>query len=140
ANLSYFAFTATPKAKTLESFGTLDGDRYRPFHTYSMRQAIEEGFILDPLRNYVTYKTFYRLVNENPSHRGVPESKAKAMLARFALTHPSTVVQQAQVIVEHFVEHTRGLLGGRAKAMVVTDSRKSAVAMARALKRHLADI
>ncbi|WP_306356282.1 MULTISPECIES: type I restriction endonuclease subunit R [unclassified Nocardia] len=140
ANLSYFAFTATPKAKTLESFGTLDGDRYRPFHTYSMRQAIEEGFILDPLRNYVTYKTFYRLVNENPSDREVPESKAKTMLARFALTHPSTVVQQAQVIVEHFVEHTRELLGGRAKAMVVTDSRKSAVAMARAIKRHLADI
>ncbi|RBO92472.1 type I restriction endonuclease subunit R [Nocardia puris] len=139
ANLSYFAFTATPKAKTLEAFGTLDGDKYKPFHTYSMRQAIDEGFIVDPLRNYVTYKTFYRLVNENPSDFEVPESKAKTLLARFAFTHPSTVVQQAQVIVEHFITHTRPRLGGRAKAMVVTDSRKSAVAMARAIKKHLAD-
>lgn len=136
-NLSYFAFTATPKAKTLEAFGTLEGDRYQPFHTYSMRQAIEEGFILDPLRNYTTYKTFYRLVNENPDDREVPESKAKTLLARFAATHPSTVHQQAQVIVEHFITHTRPRLGGRAKAMVVTDSRKSAVAMARAIREHL---
>lgn len=136
-NLSYFAFTATPKAKTLEAFGTLEGDRYQPFHTYSMRQAIEEGFILDPLRNYTTYKTFYRLVNENPDDREVPESKARTLLARFAATHPSTVHQQAQVIVEHFVTHTRPRLGGRAKAMVVTDSRKSAVAMARAIREHL---
>lgn len=136
-NLSYFAFTATPKAKTLEAFGTLGGDHYRPFHTYSMRQAIEEGFILDPLRNYTTYKTFYRLVNENPDDREVPESKAKTLLARFAATHPSTVHQQAQVIVEHFITHTRPRLGGRAKAMVVTDSRKSAVAMTRAIREYL---
>ncbi|MET8648918.1 type I restriction endonuclease subunit R [Nocardia aurea] len=136
-NLSYFAFTATPKAKTLEAFGTRVGDVYRPFHTYSMRQAIEEGFILDPLRNYTTYKTFYRLVNENPDDREVPESKAKTLLARFATTHPSTVSQQAQVIVEHFVTHTRTRMGGRAKAMVVTDSRRSAVAMTRAIREHL---
>ncbi|MGO4649126.1 type I restriction endonuclease subunit R [Nocardia sp. 2YAB30] len=136
-NLSYFAFTATPKAKTLEAFGTVVGGKYQPFHTYSMRQAIEEGFILDPLRNYTTYKTFYRLVNENPDDREVPDAKAKSLLARFAVTHPSTVHQQAQVIVEHFVAHTRGRLGGRAKAMVVTDSRKSAVAMTRAIRDHL---
>ncbi|WP_410876378.1 type I restriction endonuclease subunit R [Nocardia sp. A7] len=136
-NLSYFAFTATPKAKTLEAFGTLVGDKYQPFHTYSMRQAIEEGFILDPLRNYTTYKTFYRLVNENPDDRELPEAKAKSLLARFAVTHPSTVHQQAQVVVEHFIAHTRGRLGGRAKAMVVTDSRKSAVAMTRAIRDHL---
>ncbi|WP_174185017.1 type I restriction endonuclease subunit R [Nocardia barduliensis] len=138
-NMSYFAFTATPKAKTLEAFGTLVGDKYQPFHTYSMRQAIEEGFILDPLRNYVTYKTFYKLVNENPTDYEVPESKAKTLLARFAFTHPSTVAQQAQVVVEHFVVHTRPRLQGRAKAMVVTDSRKSAVAMCRAIRRHLED-
>ncbi|WP_280459140.1 type I restriction endonuclease subunit R [Nocardia carnea] len=136
-NLSYFAFTATPKAKTLEAFGTREGDRYVPFHTYSMRQAIEEGFILDPLRNYVTYKTYWRLVNENPDDREVPESKARGLLARFAVTHPATVKQQAEVITEHFVGHTRPLLGGRAKAMVVTDSRRSAVAMARAIREHL---
>ncbi|MGW5440230.1 type I restriction endonuclease subunit R [Nocardia asteroides] len=136
-NMSYFAFTATPKAKTLEAFGTLVGQTYQPFHTYSMRQAIEEGFILDPLRNYSTYKTFYRLVNENPTDREVPEAKAKSLLARFAVTHPSAVEQQAQVIVEHFITHSRGRLGGRAKAMVVTDSRKSAVAMTRAIREHL---
>lgn len=116
ANLSYFAFTATPKAKTLELFGTedtVDGKAvYRPFHTYSMRQAIEEGFILDPLRNYVTYNTYWKLVNSNRDEREVDPSKANSLLARFALTHESTVSQHAQVIVEHFVAHSRGRLGG----------------------------
>ncbi|MFI6358232.1 type I restriction endonuclease subunit R [Streptomyces sp. NPDC050743] len=143
ANLSYFAFTATPKAKTLELFGTedvVDGKvTYRPFHMYSMRQAIEEGFILDPLRNYVTYNTYWKLVNENPDEREVDPSKANTLLARFALTHDSTVAQHAQVIVEHFVAHTRGRLGGRAKAMVVTPTRQSAVQMARAIKSYIRD-
>src|SRR5690606_35830362 len=75
ANISYFAFTATPKAKTLELFGTpavVDGKlKYKPFHTYAMRQAIEESFILDPLRNYVTYDTYWKLVNKNPDDREV---------------------------------------------------------------------
>ncbi|MGW1138918.1 type I restriction endonuclease subunit R, partial [Streptomyces zhihengii] len=144
ANLSYFAFTATPKSKTLELFGTpgeiVDGKAtYRPFHTYSMRQAIEEGFILDPLRNYVTYNTYWKLVNENPDEREVDPSKANTLLARFALTHDSTVAQHAQIVVEHFVTHTHGRLGGRAKAMVVTASRKSAVQMARAIRSYIAD-
>ncbi|MCO5967502.1 type I restriction endonuclease subunit R [Actinoallomurus soli] len=143
-NLSYFAFTATPKARTLELFGTLetvDGEpTYVPFHTYSMRQAIEEGFILDPLRNYVTYKTYWKLVNENPDEREVDPSKANPWLARFALTHESTVAQQAKVIVEHFRAHTLGRLGGRAKAMVVTASRLSAVQMSRAIKQHIDDM
>jgi type I restriction enzyme R subunit len=143
ANLSYFAFTATPKAKTLELFGTRDtkaGEtKYRPFHTYSMRQAIEEGFILDPLRNYVTYNTYWRLVNQNPDEKEVEPSKANGLLARYALTHDSTVAQHAQVIVEHFVTHTRGRLGGRAKSMVVTASRQSAVQMARAIKSYIKD-
>ncbi|GAB3109971.1 DEAD/DEAH box helicase family protein [Streptomyces calidiresistens] len=143
ANLSYFAFTATPKAKTLELFGTptrVDGETtYIPFHTYSMRQAIEEGFILDPLRNYVTYNTYWKLVNRNPDEKEVEPSKANPLLARYALTHDSTVVQHAQVIVEHFVSHTRGRLGGRAKAMVVTASRHSAVQMARKIKEYIKD-
>ncbi|MFF2774571.1 type I restriction endonuclease subunit R [Streptomyces sp. NPDC058052] len=143
SNLSYFSFTATPKAKTLELFGTLEdvgGEAtYRPFHTYSMRQAIEEGFILDPLRNYVTYNTYWKLVNQNPDEREVDPSKANGLLARYALTHESTVAQHAQVIVEHFVSHTRGRLGGRAKSMVVTASRQSAVEMARALKSYIKD-
>ncbi len=143
ANLSYFAFTATPKAKTLELFGTperIDGKTtYRPFHTYSMRQAIEESFILDPLRNYVTYNTYWKLVNKNPDEKEVDPSKANPLLARHALTHDSTVSQHAQVIVEHFVSHTRGRLGGRAKAMVVTASRQSAAQMARAIKSYIKD-
>ncbi|MET7315339.1 type I restriction endonuclease [Streptomyces thermoviolaceus] len=143
ANLSYFAFTATPKAKTLELFGTECTENgktvYRPFHTYSMRQAIEEGFILDPLRNYVTYKTYWKLVNQNPDEKEVDPSRANSLLARFALTHEHTVSQHAQVIVEHFVTHTRGRLGGRAKAMVVTASRLSAVQMARAIRSYIKD-
>lgn len=143
ANLSYFAFTATPKAKTLELFGTpetIDGKlTYRPFHTYSMRQAIDEGFILDPLRNYVTYNTYWKLVNENPDEREVDPKKATSLLARFAVTHESTVSQHAQVITEHFIAHSRGRLGGRAKAMVVTASRNSAVQMARAIKQYIGD-
>lgn len=142
-NLSYFAFTATPKAKTLELFGTEATENgkqiYRPFHTYSMRQAIEEGFILDPLRTYVTYATYWKLVNKNPDEKEVDPKKANPLLARFALTHPDTVSQHAQVIVEHFVTHTRARLGGRAKAMVVTASRRSAVQMARAIKSYLHD-
>ena len=144
ANLSYFAFTATPKAKTLELFGTehtVDGKAvYRPFHTYSMRQAIEEGFILDPLRNYVTYNTYWKLVNQNPDEREVDPAKANGLLARYALTHEHTVSQHAQVIVEHFLAHSRGRLGGRAKSMVVTASRESAAHMARAIKSYIKDL
>ncbi|MEV5829161.1 DEAD/DEAH box helicase family protein [Spirillospora sp. NPDC052242] len=144
SNLSYFAFTATPKSKTLELFGTMDTvdgkPTYRPFHTYSMRQAIEEGFILDPLRTYVTYGTYWKLVNKNPDEREVDPSKANTLLARYAVTHPSTVAQQAKVIVEHFRAHTHGRLGGRAKAMVVTASRQSAVQMSRAIKQHVKDM
>ncbi|MEN8649072.1 type I restriction endonuclease [Streptomyces sp. 21So2-11] len=143
ANLSYFAFTATPKSKTLELFGTLaqvDGKAtYRPFHTYSMRQAIEEGFILDPLKNYVTYNTYWKLVNKDPDDHEVDPSKANALLARYALTHESTAAQHAQVIVEHFKAHTSGRLGGRAKAMVVTASRHSAVQMARSIMQYIGD-
>ncbi|MEV0317871.1 type I restriction endonuclease subunit R [Streptomyces sp. NPDC050658] len=143
ANLSYFAFTATPKAKTLELFGTPATENgkevYRPFHTYSMNQAIEEGFILDPLRNYVTYDTYWKLVNKNPDEIEVDPAKANNLLARFALTHEHTVSQQAIVIVEHFLAHTRGRLGGRAKSMVVTASRHSAVQMARAIKSYIQD-
>jgi type I restriction enzyme, R subunit len=140
ANLSYFAFTATPKARTLELFGTLDDTgTYVPFHTYSMRQAIEEGFILDPLRHYVTYDTYYRLVNEKADRIEVDAKKANPLLARAALTHSSTVSRHAQVIVEHFRTHTAGRLGGRAKAMVVTAGRRMAVQTSRAIKEYIKD-
>ncbi|MEO6703294.1 MAG: type I restriction endonuclease, partial [Jatrophihabitantaceae bacterium] len=132
-NLAFFAFTATPKPKTLELFGDLvtgaDGKPVRvPFHLYSMRQAIEEGYILDVLANYTTYDTYYRLANTEPSEDpDVPTSKASAALARFVSLHPTNLAQKAEIIVEHFRQKTAGKIGGHAKAMVVTRSRLHAV-------------
>jgi type I restriction enzyme, R subunit len=134
--LSYFAFTATPKPKTLELFGERLGDTMRPFHIYSMRQAIDEGFILDVLRNYVTYKTYWKLTGGDDD-REVDERKAAAALARFAELSPASLQQRAELIVEHFVKHTRGRLGGRAKAMVVTRSREHAVKLYRKIKSYV---
>ncbi|GAB2859421.1 type I restriction endonuclease subunit R [Lentzea nigeriaca] len=134
--LSYFAFTATPKPKTLELFGT-PGDKRRPFHVYSMHQAIEEGFILDVLRNYITYKTYWRLANANPEDREVDERKASAQLARFAVLSPTSLEQRAEIIIEHFREHVANRLGGRAKAMVVTRSREHAVKLYRKLMSYV---
>jgi type I restriction enzyme R subunit len=129
SNLSFFAFTATPKARTLELFGTWDGEteRYRPFHLYSMRQAIDEGFILDVLANYTTYKTYWRIektVIEDPEY---PVDKANRAIARFVALHPHNLAQKAEIIVEHFRTHVAHKIGGRAKAMVVTSSRLHAV-------------
>jgi hypothetical protein len=110
ASLSYFAFTATPKPKTLELFGTphpVTGNPH-PFHTYSMRQAIDEGFILDVLRNYVTYQAYWKLANANPYDPEVDPKKAGAQLARFVSLHPTANAQRAEIIVEHFRKHTPG--------------------------------
>ncbi len=131
-NLSFFAFTATPKAKTLELFGERvpepDGsERLRPFHLYSMRQAIEEGYILDVLRGYTTYSTYYRLANGLSEDPELPKGKAASALARFVSLHETNLVQKAEIVVEHFRAHTRSRIGGRAKAMVVTRSRLHAV-------------
>ncbi|MCT2590879.1 DEAD/DEAH box helicase family protein [Streptomyces sp. N2-109] len=141
ANLSYFAFTATPKPKTLELFGTPDKATGNPraFHIYSMRQAIDEGFILDTLRNYVTYKTYWKLANSGPDDPEVDAAKANSALARFVYLHESTLSQHAEVIVEHFRHHTLRRLGGRAKAMVVTRSRESAVRLHRSINKYVAD-
>ena len=142
ANLSFFAFTATPKAKTLELFGTSRRRRrrMRPFHLYSMRQAIEEGFILDVLRNYTTYTTYW------PARRTAaaddPEvDKAKAA----ARTRPvrrrctrTNLAQKAEIIVEHFRAHTRHKIGGTAKAMVVTARRLHAVRYKQAIDAYIA--
>ncbi|ASU78946.1 type I restriction endonuclease subunit R [Actinopolyspora erythraea] len=138
-NMSYFAFTATPKPKTLELFGTPNElGNYEPFHVYSMRQAIDEGFILDVLRNYVTYKTYYRLATEQANeNKEVEARKAKAHLARFAELHPTSMRQRAELIVEHFREHTAKQLGGRAKAMVVTRSREHAVRLFLAIRDYV---
>ena len=127
-NISFFAFTATPKYKTLEVFGTKGPDgKPRPFHLYSMRQAIEERFILDVLKNYTTYKTYYRLVKAIADDPQVSKSKAAKALARFMSLHPHNVSQKVDVMLEHFRTFTKHKIGGRAKGMVVTGSRLHAV-------------
>ncbi|MGY2004240.1 type I restriction endonuclease subunit R [Blastococcus sp. SYSU DS1024] len=140
-NLSYFAFTATPKAKTLELFGTRvetpAGAELRPFHLYSMRQAIEEGFILDVLKNYMTYKTYWRLANAAVEDPEVDKGKAAAALARFVSLHPTNLAQKAEIIVEHFRRHTAAKIGGQAKAMVVTRSRLHAVRYKQSIDAYL---
>ncbi len=143
SNISFFAFTATPKPKTLELFGQKvtgpDGkERAVPFHLYSMRQAIEEGFILDVLANYTTYDTYYRLANSDSSvDVEVPIGKASAVLARFVSLHPTNLAQKAEIIVEHFRAKSAGKIGGHAKAMVVTRSRLHAVRYYEAISKYI---
>jgi type I restriction enzyme R subunit len=138
ANMSFFAFTATPKGRTLEIFGTrnpLTG-KEEPFHLYRMRQAIEEGFILDVLANYSTYKTYFKIekaITDDPEYE---KAKARAAIARFLTLHPHNLAQKAEIIVEHFRQHTAQKIGGKAKAMVVTSSRLHAVRYKQALDRY----
>ena len=139
-NLSFFAFTATPKGKTLELFGR-PGASGKPeaFHTYSMRQAIEEGFILDVLRNYTTYSTWFSFVKTAEDDPTLPKKKGAKALAKFKELHPHNIEQKTEVMVEHFREHVRHQLGGSAKAMVVTSSRIQAVRYKLAFERYLAE-
>ena len=123
ANLSFFAFTATPKHKTLAVFGR-NGE---PVHRYTMRQAIEEIFILDVLKHYTTYSTYYRLLKASEDDQNVERKRAARALARFLRLHPHNIAQKTEVMVEHFQAATRHKIGGRAKAMVVTGSRLEAV-------------
>ena len=133
ANLSFFAFTATPKHKTLAVFGR-DG---QPVHRYTMRQAIEEGFILDVLRHYTTYETYFRLLKACEDDPDVERRKAARALARFMRLHPHNIAQKTEVMVEHFQAVTRHRIGGRAKAMVVTGSRLEAVRYKQSFDRYI---
>lgn len=127
-NISFLAFTATPRNVTLERFGRIGSDgKPHPFHLYSMRQAIEEKFILDVLQNYMTYKAYFKLekaIEDDPEFIG---RKAQVRVARFASLHPTAIDQKVEVIIEHFCRHVRKELDGRAKAMVVTQSREHAL-------------
>ncbi|MFF0820593.1 type I restriction endonuclease subunit R [Micromonospora haikouensis] len=141
-NISYFAFTATPKNKTLELFGRkgLDGKPVE-FHLYSMRQAIEEGYILDVLRGYQSYDTALKIAGRAESGDGsevVEEAAARKGLMRWVKLHPTNISQKVQIIVEHFHANVAHLLEGRAKAMVVTDSRKAAVKYKKAIDAYIA--
>lgn len=139
-NISYFAFTATPRNITLERFGTLgaDGLPY-PFHLYSMRQAIEEGFILDVLQNYMTYKAYYALEKTIDDDPELQTRRAQRKVARFAAMHPTALTQKVEVMIEHFRRHVKPELNGQAKAMIVTGSRESAVRYYFALKTYIED-
>jgi type I restriction enzyme R subunit len=139
-NLSFFAFTATPKGKTLELFGRM-GTNGEPeaFHLYSMRQAIEEGFILDVVKNYTTYTTYYRLVKAVEDDFNLPKKKGARALAKFMSLHPHNIEQKTEVMVEHFRQKVQSHLGGRAKAMVVTSSRLHAVRYMKAFEGYIKD-
>lgn len=139
-NLSFFAFTATPKQKTLEIFGEARPDgSFHPFHIYSMKQAIEEGFILDVLANYVTYKMAYQIASNTPDNPEVPTSKAIKTIKRYEELHPHNLEQKAAIIVETFRDVTKKKIGGQGKMMVVTASRLAAVRYYHTIKKYLRD-
>jgi type I restriction enzyme R subunit len=139
-NLSFFAFTATPKGKTLEVFGrTGPSGLPEPIHIYSMRQAIEEGFILDVLQNYTTYKMYYNLLKAAEDDPQLPKKKATKQLAKFTTLHPYNIEQKTEVMIEHFRHSVKHRVGGRAKAMVVTPSRLHAVRFKLAFDRYIAE-
>ncbi len=148
SNLSYLAFTATPKTKTLELFGRLPNPDEQPsktnrpeaYHVYSMRQAIEEGFILDVLKNYTNYKVAYNLAMRiEGADQEVESKKAKVKLNQWVRLHDYNISQKVQVIVEHFKNNVMDLLNGQAKAMVVTSSRKEAVRYKHAFDKYIAE-
>ena len=126
--LSYYALTATPKKKTLKLFGTKSSDTdYVPFHVYSMRQAIEEGFILDVLKNYTTYERYFKIVKTASEDKAVEGKKASRALLKYVDLHHLNLKNKAKIIVEHFREHTQPKIGGLGKAMVVGSSRLQAL-------------
>ncbi|WP_423928918.1 RNA-binding domain-containing protein [Candidatus Palauibacter sp.] len=139
-NLSTFAFTATPKAKTLELFGVQRADgRFEPFHLYSMRQAIEERFILDVLANYTTYAAYWRLFKTIEDDPRYEKRKAAYLLKSFVELHPHAIGRKVEIMVGHFTAQVRDRIGGRAKAMIVTRSRLHAVRYKLAVDAYLAE-
>lgn len=128
ANLSFFAFTATPKQKTLEIFGTSCGSgKPVPFHVYSMKQAIEEGFIFDVLKNYTTYQTYYKVGKRIADDPIYSKKQANKALGKYLSLHPHNLAQKTEIIIEHFRSQVKHKIGGKAKAMLVTGSRLHAV-------------
>lgn len=137
-NLSFFAFTATPKGKTLQMFGTKDDEGvYHPFHIYSMKQAIEEGFILDVLKNYMTYKMYYKILKTIDDDPELDTTAGAKAILNYETLHPHNISQKTTIMLEHFMNITRHKMGGRAKAMVVTPSRLHAVRYVKEFKRQI---
>ena len=138
ANVSMFAFTATPKPTTIQLFGRLNTKGQREaFHVYSMKQAIEEGFILDVLQNYTEYSTFYQINKEIEDDPRCKTNAAKRQIARFVELHETNIAQRIEVIVEHFRTTVMHELGGQAKAMVITASRQAAVKYRQAFEDYI---
>lgn len=137
-NVSIFAFTATPKPTTLQLFGRVNAKgQYEAFHMYSMKQAIEEGFILDVLQNYITYDTFYRLNKEIKDDPEMKTNDAKRQIARFVQLHETNISQRIEMIIEHFRQNVMQELNGQAKAMVITESRAGAVKYRQAFEDYI---
>ena len=138
SNISYFAFTATPRHETLERFGEKRPEGgYRAFSEYSMKQAIEEGFIVDVLTNYTTYRTYFKLLKKVGEDPTVPRSRALTAILRYVNLHETTLEQKIEIIMAHFEQTVRDMLRGEAKAMIVTPSRKAAVLYKLALDNYL---
>lgn len=139
-NLSFFAFTATPKDKTLQMFGTRDENgKYHPFHIYSMRQAIEEHFILDVLQNYMTYKMYYKIAKTIPDNPELDTTAGIKAIRNYETLHPHNISQKTAIMLEHFRNITRYKIGGKAKAMIVTPSRLHAVRYVLEFKKQIAE-
>lgn len=137
-NLSFFAFTATPKDKTLQMFGQRDAQgKYHPFHIYSMRQAIEEHFILDVLQNYMTYKMYYKIAKTIPDDPELDTVAGVKAIRNYETLHPHNISQKTAIMLEHFLNITRHKIGGRAKAMIVTPSRLHAVRYVLEFKKQI---
>lgn len=140
-NASYFAFTATPKPKTLEMFGTpyeIDGmQKFIPFHLYSMKQAIEEGFIHDVLRGYTTYKSYYKIASRIEDNPLFDKKKANAKIKRYVESDANAIAKKAEIMIDHFYTNIHKKIGAKAKAMVVTSSRENAVKYFFAFREYL---
>ncbi|WAL49952.1 type I restriction endonuclease subunit R [Rhodococcus pyridinivorans] len=144
SNITFVALTATPKAKTLRLFGTERDGRWEAFDTYTMAQAIEEGFILDVLTNYSTYDMFLRVKNtlkdkEAESEIQVNTGEAVSSIVRYARLHPTAIAQKVRVVIEHFRRNVMHMLGGEARAMVVTSSRMEALSWSKKMDAYIAE-
>lgn len=137
-NLSFFAFTATPKETTLQMFGWKDAKgEYHPFHVYSMRQAIEERFILNVLQNYMTYNMYYKIAKAIPDNPELDRDAGARAICRFETLHPHNISQKTAIMLEQFRNVTRYKIGGKAKAMVVTPSRLHAIRYLQEFRRQM---
>ena len=141
SNASYFAFTATPKNKTLEIFGEKrDDGKFNPFHTYSMKQAIQEEFILDVLGNYTTYQSYYKLVKAVQGNPEFEMKEAQKKLRSFVESHEFSIKQKSRVMIDHFLSEVKHLINNQAKAMVVTKSIESAIKYKLAFDEYLKEL